>query len=727
MNRKDRRAANKRLPASAARAEIEQLLASAQHQHQTGNLAEAARFYERILKIAPAHAPSLYLSGILAHQSGRADAALERITRAITIDGQVPEWHHDRGLVLLAGGQVEEAAAGFRQAILLNPEFADPHLQLGNLLLDQRQFDAAATHYRRALALRPGLVGAHTNLGTILHLQGKLDEALDHWRHAVALAPNSPGVIMNIGVALKNQGKFKESISYLRRALALDGDLAEAHLNLANILYSQEEFAEAARHFERAVTIKPRNGEARLGLCMSQLRVVYASQAEIAAQREAYLAQLRRLADEADRDWPVAELAPLIGYFNPFYLPYQGYDDREPQRLYGSLASRAVQARYPPTPLTAAPAPGAPIKVGFVSAFFFDHTVWKLMLRGWLSQFDRKRFRLFGYHTSLTCDATTRTAAGLCERFVVAENRSTDDWRETILADAPDVLIYPDIGMDPMSIRLAAQRLAPVQCMCWGHPQTSGLPTIDYFLTSDAMEPDDGAEHYTEKLVRLPNISIHYEASEFTPEPIARADLGLRPDAVLYWSAQALFKYQPQHDDVFARIAREVGNCQFVFIAYHRDQRITDIFRRRLTEAFARHGLDAKEHCVVLPRLDYDRFIATAGLCDVVLDSPGWSGGTTTLETLAHDLPIVTWPSALMRGRHSAGFLKVMGMTETLAASIDDYVAIAVRLAREPSWRQEISARIAASKHRLFGDRTCVSALEDFLETAARSTASDLG
>src|SRR5262249_47247896 len=161
----------------------------------------------------------------------------------------------------------------------------------------------------------------------------------------------------------------------------------------------------------------------------------------------------------------------------------------------------------------------------------------------------------------------------------------------------------------------------------------------------------------------------------------------------LFWSAQALFKYQPQYDDVFARIAQEVGDCQFVFLAYDGDPRITDLLRRRLNESFARHGLDAAHHCVILPRLDYNRFIAAAGVCDVVLDSLGWSGGTSTLETLAHDLPIVTWPSPLMRGRHSAGFLDVMGVTETRAVSVDDYVAIAVRLAREPAWRREISAR----------------------------------
>jgi predicted O-linked N-acetylglucosamine transferase (SPINDLY family) len=727
MNRKDRRADQKRASRLGAHGEIERLLAAAQTQHRAGNLTEAAPLYERILKLEPRHAPSLYLSGILAHQSGRADAALDRITRAIAIDGQIAEWHHDRGIVLLALRQPEEAAACFHEAIRLDPGFPDPHLALGNLLLDQRQLDAAATHYRGALALRPGLVGAHTNLGTILHVQGRIDEALDHWRHAVALAPNSPGVIMNMGLALKKQGKPKESMAYLRRALALDPDLAEAHLNLANALYMQNEVAEAATHFDRAVALKPHNAEARFGSCMSQLRVVYASEAEVEAQRAAYLSRLRLLADRADRDWPVGELAPSIGYVNPFYLPYQGHNDRDLQALYGSLACRAMAARYPGAPLTSPPAPGEPIRIGFVSSFFFAHTVWKLMLRGWLHMLDRSRFRLFGYHTTPTRDAVTETAISLCERFVTADGRSAEDWRDTIVADAPHVLVYPELGMDPMCIRLAAQRLAPVQCACFGHPQTTGFPTIDYYLTADVMEPPDAAAHYTEKLVRLPGISLYYEPTEFAAVSIDRAELGLRRDAVVFWSAQALFKYHPQYDDVFARIAREVGDCQFVFLTYDGAPAFTELFRRRLTESFARHGLDAARHCVILPRLDYNRFIAAAGLCDVVLDSPGWSGGTTTLETLAHDLPIVTWPSPLMRGRVSAGFLEVMGVKEAIAASIDDYVAIAVRLARDPAWRREIGARLCASKHRLFADRNCISALEDFIESVVRSPAAGTG
>ena len=139
---------------------------------------------------------------------------------------------------------------------------------------------------------------------------------------------------------------------------------------------------------------------------------------------------------------------------------------------------------------------------------------------------------------------------------------STDAWRRTILADAPDALVYPEIGIDPIAVRLAAQRRAPVQCNFWGHPETSGY----YFLSSDLMEPPDGDNHYTEKLVRLPNLSIYYEPPRIPPLVMNREELGLRLTATAYWCGQSLFKYLPELDDIYPRIAREVRDCQFVFI-----------------------------------------------------------------------------------------------------------------------------------------------------------------
>src|SRR4029077_2404270 len=129
----------------------------------------------------------------------------------------------------------------------------------------------------------------------------------------------------------------------------------------------------------------------------------------------------------------------------------------------------AMAQRFGPTKLPPPPGPNDPIRVGIVSGFFRHHSVWKIITRGWLSQIDRRRFKMFGYHTGGRQDAQTEIAASLCERFVQGP-LLLEKWRETILADAPHVLIYPEIGMDGMAARLAVQRLARVQCNSWGHP-----------------------------------------------------------------------------------------------------------------------------------------------------------------------------------------------------------------------------------------------------------------
>jgi predicted O-linked N-acetylglucosamine transferase (SPINDLY family) len=145
------------------------------------------------------------------------------------------------------------------------------------------------------------------------------------------------------------------------------------------------------------------------------------------------------------------------------------------------------------------------------------------------------------------------------------------------------------------------------------------------------------------------------------------------------------------------------------------------LFRQRLDAAFAAFGLEAESHCVILPRLDPNRYAAAASCCDLALDSIGWSGCNSSLESLAHDLPFVTLPGELMRGRHTAAILEMMGVTETIATSLDAYLEIAVRLGRDKEWRMELRRRVLQNKHRVYNDRACIAALEDFLEEQARS------
>jgi predicted O-linked N-acetylglucosamine transferase (SPINDLY family) len=733
------------------RRSAEQLSAAMDH-HRAGRLGEAERLYRAACAADSGNARAFHLLGVVAHQLGHADAA-ELVGRAVALEPGLAEAHNDRGVILAARGKFAEAAASFERAIALRPDHADARINLGvalhrlgrldeavthferalagspaavtahlHLAMTLRQLGrpaAAASHYERALALRPGLVEAHAGLGVVLDELGRRDDALMHCERAVALRPDAAGLRNNLANVLRDLGRLDDALTQYDRALALDPNLAAAHYNRAVALRRVGDIAQARAAFERAAALAPDFLEADLGACIAELPVLYRDADEIAERRAAYAAHLARLAAEVARRGAPAAFADAVGSHQPFYLAYQGRDDRALQETYGEMVCSVMASRYPAAPLPPPAKDDEPIRLGIVSGFFRRHSNWKIPIRGWLRGLDRQRFRVFGYHTGTERDGETDAAAALCERFVQGP-LPLHAWRREIIADAPHVLLYPEIGMDAVAAQLGAQRLARVQCVSWGHPVTSGFPTMDYFLTSARMEPPDGAAHYTEKLVRLPNLSVHYDPPDLRPSATDRATLGLRPGATVYWCSQSLPKYLPQYDDVFARIAREAGDCQFVFIAFGGGGHVTEMFRARLDRAFAAAGLAAADHCVILPRLDPDQFVAAVGQCDVVLDSIGWSGCNSTLESLAHDRPIVTLAGPLMRGRHTAAILEMMDMRETIAQSVDDYVAIAIRLGRDAHERAAMSGRVAAGKHRVYRDPQCIAALEAFLVRAAR-------
>ena len=426
------------------------------------------------------------------------------LKRAVTLKPDVAEAHNDLGNVLGAQGKFVQAAACFERAAVLKPDFADAHYNRGLALGNLGRFDDAAKCFQRALALNPQSALAHVHLGHALRELGRRAEAVAHYRRAAALMPNFAGAHNNLANALMELGQTEEALAHFDRALALAPDFAPAHYNRGIALRGQSRFTEAAASFERAAAIKPDFLQAKLAACVARLPILYENEPEIAARRADYAACLRALRDEVERSATPGDLADAVGAHQPFYLAYQGLNDRDLQAIYGAMVCRAMAARYGQAKLPAPPEPGEPVRVAIVSGFFRHHSNWKIPIKGWLSQLDRRRFRLFGYYTADEGDAETEAAAALCERFVRGP-LALDAWRQAILADAPHVIIYPEVGMDRVSAQLAAQRLAPVQCNAWGHPDTSGFPTLDYYLSSDLMEPPDGAQHYTERLVRLPN------------------------------------------------------------------------------------------------------------------------------------------------------------------------------------------------------------------------------
>jgi protein O-GlcNAc transferase len=710
--------------------------------HQAGQFGVAATLYRAILHREPDHADSLHLLGLITAEQSDPQAGITLIRRAMALDPGRAAHHNSLGHAYRRLDRLSDAVDAYRAAAELRPESAEIHNNLATTLLDLGQRVDAVAHYRlaarhapetgdiwynlanvladmdtpaetelcyrNAIDLKPKFADALGNYGRWLMTQSRWADAESRLAEALTLVPMQAGTWNNLGVVSQELNR-PEAEACFRNAVAINAKLADAHYNLGCLLFGQGRSDDAIACHEAAIQADPRFATARLGACMAQLPILYQSEAEVAERRQRYAAALQNLVAGDPNS-----MAAAIGTSQPFFLPYQGEDDRTLQAIYGQFACAALAT---PTPLAARPAPGERIRLGIVSGYFCDHTLWKLFLEGWLTQIDRTQFEIIGFHTGRITDDQTARAAALCDQFV----QGASSWQTAITNASPHVLLYPEVGMDPIAGRLAAMRLAPVQCVAWGQPETTGMPTIDYFLSSELMEPPEGDTHYTERLVRLPNLGLNY-----TPDPSVMTGLGpvthdfanANNDPPIFWSGQALYKYLPQYDAIYPRIAAELGACQFIFIGFAKSQAVTDTFRTRLWAAFAKAGLNADQHVVILPPMSQHDYIDAVARADVILDTPGWSGGKSTLDCLAVNPAIVTLPGRFMRGRHTAAILRRIGCPETIAGSTDEYISIAVRLARDQNWRTQLRQAVARQKHKAFNDLDYVRALETFLTQA---------
>ena len=312
-------------------------------------------------------------------------------------------------------------------------------------------------------------------------------------------------------------------------------------------------------------------------------------------------------------------------------------------------------------------------------------------------------------------DSVGRELAASADRYVVLP-RELPQARRKVLENSVDVLVYPDIGMDATTYALAFSRLAPVQCTTWGHPETTGLETIDYFVSSEQMESPEAAAHYSERLVKLPSLTLLFRRSELPPQPqaIDRAALGLDPAARLYACPQSIYKFHPDFDAALAGILRRDPLGQIVLIRWaypHAD----DLLRKR----FARTMPDVADRIIFIRRLQQPEFMQFLTLVDVLLDPFPYGGGNSSLEAFSFGVPVVTLPTEFLRGRITQAFCRRLGIDRCVARDVDDYVGIAVRLGTDATFRGQVREQSIAGQPRLFEDASAVRDWEQFLREAA--------
>ena len=713
---------------------------------RTGDLDTAASVWQQVLSAKPEDAEALQRLGLIALGRGELDLAAARITAALAQRPDEPRDHYALALVRQDQGRPGEAINHLRRAVALAPGFVQAYNNLGLLLLDLGDPAEAAEAFRRAIALRPDYAAAWNHLGIALRAQGDRGGALACFRRAAELVPDLADAHVNLGVMLLALGQPRPAADALETAVRLRPARAGAHYQLALCHRALGALDAALSELRETLRIDPEHGEARCALARElatigrddealalyaaewrrrpqslqaalgfhlSLPVVASNTQEMEAARRRFTTGLERLRAEKDcfLALPPRVLARQLEWTN-FFLGYQGGDDRTLQAAYGGFVT-ALLGHALPQYLQPLPPPrptGRRIRVRFVSSFFRQCTAGNYF-KGWITRANREHFEIGVYRVGSRTDAVTSEIEAACDHAVPLVG-SLDEMAARIRADAPDILVFPEVGMDSRTFLLAALRLAPLQCAAWGHPVTTGLPNVDYFLSCESMEPPGAQAHYSERLVTLPGIGTHYERP-LCPTGGRRADFGLPPDKTLYLFPQSLFKLHPDNDAVLARVL--AGDPESTLVLFEdRHPEVTARFVARLDAVLAAHGLNASERRIVLPYLSHEDYLRVNRLCDVMLDSLHWSGGNTSLDALACALPLVTLPGAFMRGRQSMAMLRLCELDELVAADVDDYVRIALRLGRDREWRTALREQLAQAVNAVFERDDPIKSLEAF-------------
>lgn len=728
---------------------FDEAFASARGHHARGELAQAIDAYLQALTADPAHPEAWHLKGLAEHQSGLLDQALESARRAIATGGERAPFLLFEGDVLHDRGDLEAAEERFSQLAEASPGWAPAQLALGRVRMDRGRIVEALAAFRAAAAADPASARAWNNVGVALERLDRFDEAAEAFEKAVALQPGYALAQLNLArlfdgrdgqkalahaeAAVRSEPRRIDAWLVLsdihRRRFALSHALSALDTALgfapddvrllgarAEILSHGGRIEESRREFEALTRRHPASFKAALGANLLLARV-YESAQHLERSRESYAEGLERLHARAD-DFRFAspEEALAEARWVNFYLAYQGRDDRALQVRYGELLRRVLGKAVP-----ALFEPRAPrrdrerIRVGFLSHFFFNCVVGRYFA-AWVTDLDPRRFEAIVYYTNETLAEDTKRIAAAAHAFRHVAGRPIAAIARQVIADDLDVLVYPEIGMHPETQVLAALRLAPVQCAAWGHPTTSGLASIDWFLSPAEMEPPEAQAQYSERLALLPGLGTRYAV------PAAdghgdRSDFGIPDDRTAYLVPQSLFKIHPDNDEVLARVLE--GDPSGVLVLFPSSQEaLTRVFAERFSKSLARHRLDFAERVRMLKFVPHGTYLRVNRLCDVMLDTLHWSGGNTSLDALASGLPVVTLPGALMRGRQSSAMLLRLGVAELVARDADDYVEIALRLGRSRDDRRTLSERIVGAHGELFGRAEPVRALGDFLERA---------
>lgn len=689
-----------------------QLMAEAKRHQQQGNYEEAIHLLKKAIDLDKNNIDAYLELSILFHKNERADLAHKMLAEALTINPT-----HSKALLLYADflthhGKLDIAIYAYNRILSFDATNFDALYKKAVVLQKMFRYEDALASYDIALNIKPNDLLCLNNKGSILFQMNHFEAALNCFLSALNDYTQNEMIHTNIANCFTALGKYKKALPHYQQSLILDSNNVETIMAYANVLARMGYLAQALKQYAHILQINPEMAEAHWSYAILSIMAERANTSDdIAFEKKALvlLGELKSWCDTRN-----LEGEHVVGLFRLFNMTYRETNNIAILREYGNLCCHLMKQWLDNQQLHASPcSQHTPIKIGIISAEISNPSVWRAITKGIIEKLDKTLFEVHFFNLDAKQTEQLQCVALHCQH-IEQNHFHTRAWVTSILNHHLDIILYPAIGMDITTLKLASLRLAPIQIVAWGHPETSGLATIDYYLSSQAFEPPNAQQHYTETLLMLPHIGSCY--SPISP-PLANIDLaslGVHAKGPIFISPGMVLKYQPKYDYVFVEIAKQLKKCTFLFFKttplYLYQQ-----FEDRLRNIFENADLSFDEYVHFLPWQTTEHFFSIMKQATVFLDPIGFSGFNTAMQAMECGLPIITQEGQFMRGRFASGILRSCKLDCLVTNTPEEYIQMAVALASDDIYRKSIQEKISQSHSIIFDDANVIKALESIL------------
>jgi len=650
---------------------------------ELGMLDEAVASFQQALRLDPNYAEAHNNLGSVLQSQGRLDEAVASYHQALRLKPNYAEAHNNLGKALQSQGRLDEAVACFRQALILNANFAEAHTNLGGLLHDQGRLDQAAACFRQALLSNANFAGAHTNLGAVLHNQGRLDVAVACYRQALVLNPNFALAHNYLGHALGELGRLDEAVACCRRALQLEPDNPGVLCKLVHQLQQLCLWADLGDLGMQVIAAVGRNAARGSDAVVDPFLFLALPTSTTARQQH-----------QCARQWVEQRLRLVRG-------PRSEVPSRDTGHRTSDIAHRTSDVGH------------HRITVGYLSADFHEHPIANLIPE-LIEKHQRQHFAVFGY--SLGPDDGSpirRRLAKAFDRFVDLKDAAFLAAARRVQADDVDILVDLTGYTGPARTQILALRPAPLQVNYLGYPGTMAAPFVDYILVDDFVVPPEQQPFFTEKLVHLPGCyqvnDSQREIAAHTPSP---AECGLPKSGFIFCCFNNNFKITPAMFEVWMRLLNTVPGSVLWLLE---DNPVAPVNLRREAEA---RGV-AAERLVFAPRKPLPEHLARHRLANLFLDTFPYNAHTTASDALWAGCPLLTMAGQTFPSRVAGSLLRSIGLPELITTSLQEYEKMALRLAQNADFLNDLRARLQANRKtsRLFDGGQFARSLEQAFVT----------